>query len=1546
MADADPQQVLSRFSPATAAWFTGAFASATQAQLGAWDAITRGQNALVIAPTGSGKTLAAFLAALDQLYRQTPDDGGTATKVLYISPLKALGVDVERNLRSPLIGIRQTALQQGRSLPELRVGVRSGDTTARERRALVRTPPDILITTPESLYLMLTSQARSTLTQVHTVIVDEIHALAGTKRGTHLALSLERLAALQREAGRQDEFQRIGLSATVEPADEVARFLGGQRPVTVVRPPSHKQWDLQVCVPVEQMNAPPQILDPNQPDTDLDGGDPWGHSEPEDPWAEPEPVKINAGLWPHIEHQVVDLVSAHHASIVFANSRRLAEKVTGRLNEIWAERTSDPAAILARAHHGSVAKDQRAEIEEGLKSGSLRCVVATSSLELGIDMGLVDIVIQLQTPPAVAAGLQRVGRAGHQVGAASIGRFFPKTRPDLLHSTVLVQQMLAGNIETLAVPANPLDVLAQQTIAAVAMDDWDPEAWFDVVRRAAPYMSLPKSAFDAVLDLLAGKYPSTEFAQLRPRLLWDRTENVLSARPGAQLLAITSGGTIPDRGLFGVYLVSGEGSDGTGKRVGELDEEMVYESRTGEIFSLGASSWRIESITHDRVLVSPAPGQPGKLPFWRGEGPGRHPELGVAIGRFQGALAAAGETINEDYLAELGVTHLDEFARRNLIDFVKEQLASTGTFPTDQRILVELTTDELGDWLLLLHSPYGWSVHAPWALAVAERIDEQYGFDAQVLAADDGIIVRMPVTDADPPGAELFLFEADEIQRIVTDQLANSALFAARFRECAARALLLPRQNPTQRTPLWQQRQRSAQLLEVARKYPQFPVILETARECLQDVYALEVLTGVLAKVASRTITVSEVRTNTPSPLAQHLLFDYVAQYLYAGDSPLAERRAAALALDPELMQQLLGQVPLAELLEPEVITEVEQQLQRTAPDYRLSGAEGVADLLRMLGPLSAAEIALRITDPDSAQEHVEQLSRRNRVFAAKIAGDTKYAAVEDAARLRDGLGIPLPHGVPVAFLEPAEDAPAELLQRFISTHGPFTLADIQNSLGLPMAIAKALLQRFIAAGDLQTGSFRQSVTDDEYCSSVVLRQLRRRSLAVLRSQLAPVEQAAYAKFLLSWQGVEQGHTGTEALAHVIEQLAGYPAPASAWESFIFPSRVADYQPWMLDELLASGQVLFTGAGQLSGRDGLISFHPARTAPLSLTADEDLDATADLSAEATLLWQVFPENGAYFIAQLREAVSESGHRVPKLAEALWELVFAGLVTNDSFAPLRSWLGGGKNTHKVPATPRLRQASFTRRSSLRARYQAGETTERAATFDDPSTAGRWSRVPQAEADPTLRGHGQAEFLLGRYGVLTGGSVKAENVPGGFALLYKVLSFFEDAGYCRRGYYIEQLGAAQFADVGAVDLLRQHSTQDELHQEDPPAVAVTLAATDPANPFGAALAWPELADSTHRPGRKAGAVVVLLDGELALYMERGGKTMLSFLTEEQEQNPDTVGAVAASLVAALRKARIDKIHVEKLNQHPILGTAVAAALLSAGFYSSPSGIRFRP
>ena len=1159
---------LERFTPATREWFAGAFPEPTPAQAGAWEAIASGRHALVVAPTGSGKTLSAFLWSLDQLAGSPKDpDPKKRTRVLYISPLKALGVDVERNLRAPLVGISATGRRIGQEVPPISVGVRSGDTTSADRRLLQREPPDILITTPESLYLMLTSSARETLTGVETVIVDEIHAVAASKRGAHLAVTLERLdAVLEKPA------QRIGLSATVRPIEEVARFLGGVSPVTIVQPPAAKTFDLRVVVPVEDMTElGVRSTDPVSP----------GPGEPEETG-----LQSAGSIWPHVDRAIVEQVLEHRSTIVFANSRRLAERITASMNEIYVElvtgeapekfpaqmiggsgmtgtvvATATESPILARAHHGSVSKEQRAEIEDALKSGRLRCVVATSSLELGIDMGAVDLVIQVETPPSVASGLQRVGRAGHQVGEISKGVLFPKHRADLLGTTVVSERMRTGLIEAISVPQNPLDILAQQTVAAVALDTLEVEEWFETVRRSAPFATLPRSAYEATLDLLAGRYPSDEFAELRPRILWDRVAGTIAGRPGAQRLAVTSGGTIPDRGMFGVFIV---GTDDGARRVGELDEEMVYESRVGDVIALGATSWRIEEITSDRVLVTPAFGQPGRVPFWKGDGLGRPAELGKAIGAFTSDLASKPTGI-EDRLRASG---LDDWAVGNLIRFVEEQKAATGAVPTDTTLLVERFRDELGDWRLVLHSPYGTPVHAPWALAISARIRERLGVEGSAMAGDDGIVVRLPETDAEPPGAELFLFEREELEELVTLEVGGSALFSSRFRENAARALLLPRYNPGRRNPLWQQRQRSAQLLDVARKYPSFPIILETVREVLQDVYDLPALAELTTDIANRRIRMVEVETTSPSPFARSLLFGYVAAFMYEGDSPLAERRAAALSLDPTLLAELLGRAELRELLDPKVLEQTELELQRLDPERKLKGPEGLVDLLRLLGPMSVDELTLRWTpemplsvasDRPPATEtgistHLEGLARENRVIRATIAGDARWAVVEDASRLRDALGVPLPIGVPTVFLDPVDDPVGDLVSRYVRTHGPFTAQDAADRLGLGVAVVTDVLRRFAADRRVVEGEFRPGATGTEWVDAEILRRLRRRSLAALRSEVEPVPQRALGRFLPTWHRFGELR-GVDGLVTAIDQLSGVALPASSWESLVLPSR-------------------------------------------------------------------------------------------------------------------------------------------------------------------------------------------------------------------------------------------------------------------------------------------------------------------------------------------------------------------------------------------------------
>ncbi|RLP72230.1 ATP-dependent helicase [Mycetocola tolaasinivorans] len=1644
---------LAGFGPATRTWFTESFAAPTAAQAGAWKAISGGDNTLVIAPTGSGKTLSAFLWALDRLATTEPPE--TSTRVLYISPLKALGVDVERNLRAPLSGIRRTAEREGIVVRDIRVGVRSGDTPAAERRALIKNPPDILITTPESLFLMLTSSARETLRGVDTVIIDEIHAVAATKRGAHLALSLERLDALVSEP-----VQRIGLSATVRPEAEVARFLGGSAPVSIVKPVSQKKFDLRVIVPVPDMTDLPRYSVSEGPTehgrlkTEDDGfidltADP-------DSSAEPAEVDRPGSIWPFIEESVIERVLAHRSTIVFVNSRRLAERLTAQLNEQYAAimgsatppadtllppaqlvggsgQTNgvDPEApILARAHHGSVAKAQRAEIEDDLKTGRLRCVVATSSLELGIDMGEVDLVIQIESPPSVAAGLQRVGRAGHQVGEVSRGFLYPKHRSDLLSSAVSAERMLAGEIEQMRVPSNPLDILAQQTVAVCALEPIAVEDWFESVRRSAPFATLPRAAFDAVLDLVSGRYPSDEFAELRPRVVWDREDGVLTGRPGAQRLAVIAGGTIPDRGLFGVYLV-GDGEGGTGSRVGELDEEMVYESRVGDVFALGTTSWKIREITHDRVIVTPAPGQPGRLPFWRGDGLGRPAALGKALGAFAREVAALAPEPAQTRLSAAG---LDQFAIDNLRAYLQAQKEATGTLPTDRTLVVERTRDELGDWRIVLHSPYGMQVHAPWALAVGARLQERLGVNGSPVASDDGIILRLPDAEAEPPGADLFLFDPAELEEIITAEVGSSALFASRFRESAARALLLPNYNPGKRAPLWQQRQRSAQLLDVARNYPTFPILLEAVRECLQDVYDVPALIDLAKRLESRSVRIAETETESASPYAASLLFGYVGAFMYEGDSPLAERRAAALSLDPQLLAELLGRVEMRELLDPDVLAQTEAELQRLDPDRRLRGLEGTADLLRLLGPLRAEEVAERLRPLEVASARVEaddadavipetiptvslaeaegylsELERTRRALPVPLRGVVHWIAIEDAARVRDGLGVPLPPGVPAAFAESVPDPLGDLIGRYARAHGPFRAGAVADRFALGIAVVTHTLGRLADARRLVRGEFLPEVTIEledparaaEWCDSEVLRRLRLRSLAALRQEVEPVSPATFARFLDDWHGLGGDLHGIDGVLSVVDQLAGLYLPASAWETLILPLRVRDYTPALLDRLTASGEVIWSGMGALGARDGWVALHPADLAPYTLAATP---AELDHGPEHAAVLDVLAGGGAFFFAQLQQALPEMS--AARLDDVLWELVWAGLVAGDTLAPLRGFTAG-RGAHKGAAPApraRLNRSRLSRARSLGGAVpmngagaygvpggaaraldsraldsrgpvsfmdESGDDTigpaevpaaaaprqpvlPRRATYGvpregaPPHLSGRWSLLPAPIVDPTVRGAADAELLLERYGVLTRGSVMAEGAAGGFALAYRVLAEMESAGRVRRGYFIDGLGGAQFAQASSVDRLRRAILPDP--NPAPPRVR-TLAATDPANPFGAALPWPaagaespwptpDAVPTGHRPGRKAGGLVTLVDGELVLYLERGGKSLLTFTTD-----PERFGLAAASLVALVRAGHVDKLAIERLNGGQVHASPGALLLRAAGFSDTPKGLRIR-
>ena len=1611
-------EVLARFSPATRDWFSGSFADPTPAQIGAWDAISSGAHTLVVAPTGSGKTLSAFLWALDRLATTDPPaEPLRRCRVLYISPMKALAVDVERNLRSPLVGIGHAASRLGLPEPEVRVAIRSGDTSAADRRRFARRPADVLVTTPESLFLILTSKARESLAGIETVIIDEIHAVAGTKRGAHLTLSLERLDALLDKPA-----QRVGLSATVRPVEEISRFLSGGRPVTIVQPPSSKRWDLQVVVPIPDMSALGEAV--------AEGGGSAGGPE------------RHASIWPHVEERIVDLVTQHRSTLIFANSRRQAERLTARLNEIWQERleqappadcpvadaqlthtavsqesTRDTRAVrtpaqimaqagtswgapgvLARAHHGSVSKEQRALIEDDLKAGHLPAVVATSSLELGIDMGAIDLVIQVESPPSVASGLQRVGRAGHQVGAVSRGVVFPKFRGDLVQTAVVVDRMRRGAIESLHVPSNPVDVLAQQIVAMCAMDDWAVDDLEALIRKATPFASLPRTILESVLDMLSGRYPSDEFAELRPRLVWDRVTGALSGRPGAQRLAVTSGGTIPDRGLYAVFLASGAG---TGRRVGELDEEMVYESRVGDVFTLGTSSWRIEDITHDQVLVTPAPGQPGKLPFWKGDSLGRPAELGRAVGEF---LRELGGLSPARARARVTATGLDAWAADNLLTYLDEQREATRHVPDDRTIVVERFRDEIGDWRVAVHSPFGAQVHAPWALCVTARMRERFGVDVQAMHGDDGIVFRLPDIEFDADSGDdtmsaavassrygsaglgdelmsLIALDPDEVHDLVTTEIGGSALFAARFRECAARALLLPRRRPDRRQALWQQRQRSAQLLTVASQYPSFPIILETVRECVQDVFDVPGLSSLMREIGSRKVRLVAVETPTPSPFARSLMFGYVAQFLYEGDSPLAERRAAALSLDPALLAELLGRgegVALRDLLDPQALATTESELQRLARGRRCRDMEDVADLLRALGALPHQAILERSVQGSTANDvssWLVDLESDRRLIRVHIAGQERWAGIEDSGRLRDALGVALPVGIPEVFLESVPDPLGDLVARYARTHGPFTARDVAEWLGLGMAVVADVLRRLVASGRVVEGELRPlesggGVHGNDFCDTQVLRTLRRRSLAALRAEVEPVPAVDLARFLPAWQGVGAGLRNAAGVLRVVEQLAGAVLPASALETLVLPGRVAAYGPALLDELTTSGEVVWAGHGALPGDDGWVSLHLAETAHLTLAAPSP---DFDLSERHRDVLDVLGGGGAFFFRTLSDTLDINDDE--ELTHLLWDLTWAGHISNDTLAPLRALLLGGRTAHK-PRRTAPRSARYSGRSgslgALSARQPSTGSISTSPRTGPSTAAGRWSLLPRVEPDATVRSYATAEVLLDRYGIVTRGSVVAEGVPGGFAGVYRVLSAAEESGHVRRGYFVEGLGAAQFATNGAVDRLRARSRPlpEELqssgaqHPDSAPS-ALVLAASDPANPYGAALGWParvtDLSEHQdpkptaapahrpdassglgHRPGRKAGALVVLVDGALTLYVERGGKTLLSWTDDRT-----LLQSAADALALAVREGALGKMTVEKADGTSVLlpDHPLAEALAGAGFHATPRGLRLR-
>jgi ATP-dependent Lhr-like helicase len=1491
------------FEPAVREWFSETFEAPTRAQRLGWTAIARGESALVFAPTGSGKTLAAFLAATSRIMFAPVPKKLERCRVVYVSPMKALAVDVERNLRTPIAGIARVAGRRGETihLPEL--AVRTGDTPSEERARMLRHPPDILITTPESLFLVLTSRARAFLEPVDTVIVDEIHALVGTKRGAHLALSLERLEEVARKP-----LQRIGLSATQRPLEEVARYLGGgeglrswkPRPVTIVDAGAKKAFDLRVEVPVEDMA---RLGEPIRP-RDSVGAEPSAAEIPEGPASD----LPRRSIWPAIHPRLLELVRAHRSTILFVNSRRLAERLAAALNELAGEE-------IARAHHGSIARDQRVVIEDALKAGRLPALVATSSLELGIDMGAVDLVVQIETPTSVASGMQRIGRASHQVEAVSRGIIFPKYRGDLLASAAITKAMKEGAVEETRVPKNPLDVLAQQLAAAVALGERKVDDLYALTRRAAPFSGLGRAQFEGVLDMLSGRYPSDEFAELRPRLVWDRLRGVVKPREGTQRLVVQNAGTIPDRGLYGVFLADGEGG---ARRVGELDEEMVFESRAGEVFVLGATSWRIAEITRDRVLVTPAPGEPGKMPFWKADRGGRPVEMGRAIGRLTRELVAT----TPDAAAErLQREHdLDPLAARNLVAYLQEQREATGALPDDRTIVLERTRDEMGDWRLCLLSPWGGRVHAPWSTALEARLRQAGEVEVESIWSDDGIVVRLPERER-PPDATDLLPDPEEIEDLVARELGATSLFAARFREAAARALLLPRRRPGYRTPLWMQRKRAHDLLQVAARYPSFPIILEAYRECLRDVFDLPGLVDIASRVRRREIRLVTVDTQAPSPFSASLLFGYVANYLYEGDAPLAERRAQALAVDQAQLRELLGEAELRELVDRRALAELELALQCLDATHQATSAERLHDLLLRLGDLSADEAAARVRPAEGdAGEAVNawlaELEQDRRAIRVHVGGEERWAAAEDAGRLRDALGVAPPPGLPAAFLDRQPSALRDVVSRYARTHGPFTPADVARRFATGEAPVLAALGELARDGRVLEGEFRPGGHGREWCGADVLATLRRRSLAALRKQVEPAEPSALARLLADWQGVAREAStrrGPDALLDVVEQLQGAAFPASILERDVLPARIPGYEPADLDTLSAAGEVAWVGLGPLGDRDGRLALFLADDLPLLLPARPE----APRGGVHDRIREHLARHGASFFGEIFDAAGDGLAR--PVVDALWDLAWAGEATSDTPEALRAFLAA----HAARADRRRRVSTF------RSRRQV-----------PPSAVGRWSLVPtpRRPPTPTEKLKALAEQLLKRHGVLTRDAVAFEEIAGGFAALYPVLKALEEAGRIRRGYFVSGLGGLQFADPGALDRLRV------LREPDPDeASALVLAAGDPANPYGAALAWPKSEEV--RLARAAGLHVVLVDGVVAAVVSRNARQVTPLLPADEPSR----SRLAAGAARALRRWC-------ETTARPALGWAVgdepalaesplAPWLAEAGFVRSGPGFRLK-
>ncbi|HMB05055.1 MAG TPA: DEAD/DEAH box helicase, partial [Isosphaeraceae bacterium] len=1330
--DADGLDVL---LPVVASWFRTTFGTPTPAQRLGWPEIAAGRNTLIFAPTGSGKTLAAFLACLDHLWRVPRTTRGA--RILYISPLKALNQDICRNLQVPLVGILARARAEGVDLAPLTVALRSGDTSAADRQRLVRTPPDILITTPESLHLMLTSRAREILRAPSHVIVDEIHALAPNKRGVFLALLLERL-----EAFNPGGFVRVGLSATQQPLDEVARYLGGRRtvagprgsvpweprPVSIVDAGLRKQLDLEVTVP-------------------FDRAGPWPAGS----------------VWPAIEHRLLDLIRGHRSTIVFANNRRVVERLTAHLNERAGGEGFGPAALV-RSHHGSLSPAERRATEEALKRGELSAVVATASLELGIDMGAVDLVCQVESPGSVARGLQRVGRAGHLVGRISKGRLIAKTSGDLLEAAALCRRMVRGEVESLRVPTGCLDVLAQQVVACVAMDRWDVPALFDLVRGAYPYRDLTAPAFESVLKMVSGRFPTESFRDLRARVSWDRVHNRLHPLPGTAKLAVVGGGTIPDTGQYPVYL----GDEGP--RLGELDEEFVLERRVGETFVLGTSTWRIEAIEPHRVLVARAEGEAAMMPFWRGEDSPRTAELGEAVGALVRELVdRRGDPGALDWLQ--AECRLDRAAARCLLDHIDRQVRIAGAAPDDRTVVIEAFRDPAGEVGLAVLTPFGGKLHQALKLALQARLRARLGISVACLHGDDGVLIRLPQQADEPPLDLLDGLTAGQAEDLIRDGLGQSALFGLRFRQNAGRALLMPRPDPAKRTPLWLQRLRAKDLLQVVRRFPDFPIVVETYRECLDDDLDLPRLRAFLGAIQAGSIRIVARRGAIPSPFASNLIFRFTSQYLYQWDEPRrADRPAGPSVVDEELLDPLLDPATHAHWLDPNAIGRVEGRLRGVGRPPRT--ADEMAETLRRLGDLAPSELAGPMLG------FLADLDAQGRAVAITVPGTAepdRWIAAEEQP-LYEAAFAPEPDG----------SAEEVIVQRFLQTHALVGLDDLTARYPIGPARATELLERWSEAGQLVRLGPADGSDRPRWADRRNLDEVRRLSIALRRREGVAVPPEVFADFVARRQHVHPATRceGRAAVGLVLEQLQGFAAPAELWESDLLPRRLRDYRPDWLDETLAAGGWLWRAQGDGRGEPRVALVPRDFAGPWPAHEAEEPPSEAE-----TRVLDHLARRGAGFATDLAR---ETGLEPSSVRAALVGLLKRGLVTNDRFDPLRPGAQAmAEALTAASATPPMRRPSLGR---IRPSYRRPVSSR---------PEGRWSRLAAIEADAEIAALAWAAALLERYGVLTRETAALDPWAPAWRDLVPWLARAELRGELRRGYFVEGLSGVQYALSEAAD-----------------------------------------------------------------------------------------------------------------------------------------------